>query len=221
MKLVYENVAHVLHFSEGVAVELVVENKKLFYQMVNDLTVQTDGGQGGFVLSIEDKPVEISKNADVTLQFAPFQLNRKGLLTKLYSFLEKTAVQPENYIRTGELLGAFELFVAHLADELPFDIDCRKMAVGTIIRAVAPEIEDNYQNALERIFAYMEFVRELDRDRLFVMINMRAYFSDEEMERFIESICLHDFKVLLLESHTYGKLKNMNRYTVDEDLCEF
>lgn len=54
-----------------------------------------------------------------------------------------------------------------------------------------------------------------------VMINMRTYFSDEEMERFSESVRLHDFKVLLLESSSLSKLKNAKRYTVDADLCEF
>ena len=67
----------------------------------------------------------------------------------------------------------------------------------------------------------MELVRELDRDRLFVMVNMRTYFSDEEMNFFTESVALHGFRVLLLENTTRCKLKHTKRYTVDEDLCEF
>lgn len=67
----------------------------------------------------------------------------------------------------------------------------------------------------------MELVRELDRDRLFIMINMRTYFSDEEMESFIQTVVLHDFKLLLLESTSRPILKNVKRFTVDEDLCEF
>ena len=67
----------------------------------------------------------------------------------------------------------------------------------------------------------MELVRDLDRDSLFVMINMRSYFTNEEMERFVESVCLHDFKLLLIESTSRSILKNTKRYTVDEDLCEF
>ena len=67
----------------------------------------------------------------------------------------------------------------------------------------------------------MELVRELDRDRLFIMVNMRTFFSDDEMKIFIESVCLHDFKVLLLESVSFSRLENVRRYTIDEDLCEF
>ena len=44
---------------------------------------------------------------------------------------------------------------------------------------------------------------------------------DEEMEKFTESACLHDFKVLLLENYAGEVLKNTKRYIVDSDLCEF
>ena len=127
----------------------------------------------------------------------------------------------ENYVETGELLGEIERFILHLAEELPFEIDCQKLTIGQIIKAVSPEIEESDKSTLEKIFAYMELVRELDRDRLFIMINMRTYFSDEEMERFPESVCLHDFKMLLLESSSSVKLKNTKRFTIDDDMCEF
>ena len=92
------------------------------------------------VLLIEN-PVELGKYADLTVQFAPFELNRKSLLTKLYSSLEHKALLAENYMQTGNLLA--------------------------------------------------------------------------------ESASLHGFRVLLIESTSQIMLKNVNRYTVDDDLCEF
>jgi len=97
----------------------------------------------------------------------------------------------------------------------------KKLAIGPLIRALSPEIADNEKNTLETIFTYMELVRELDRDRLFIMVNMRSYFSDEDMGIFTESVSLHDFKVLLLESISLPSLPYTKRYTIDEDLCEF
>ena len=74
---------------------------------------------------------------------------------------------------------------------------------------------------IEKIFSYMELVRELDRDKLFIMVNMRSYFTDKDMEIFTQSVCLHDFKVLLLEAFEFPKLKNTKRFVIDSDLCEF
>ena len=221
MKLIYKNMEHMLRFDEGYVNELVIENRKMFLDLVSTMISQAEGEQGECVLSIAEKPVEFSRYADVTVQFAPFLLNRKSLLTKLCSALEQRALLAENYIKTGELVSEIERYILYLAEDLPFEIDCQKLTIGSIIKAVSPEIEETDKDTLEKIFAYMELVRELDHERLFIMINMRTYFSDEEMERFVESVCLHDFKVLLLESSSLSKLKNAKRYTVDADLCEF
>lgn len=221
MKLIYEDMEHILCFDGGTVNELVIENRPMFLEMVSNLSMQADGVHGKFVLSIQDKLVELSRYADVTLQFAPFQVNRKSLLTKLCASLEQKALLAENYIQTGELLGNVERYILCLAEELPFELNCQKLNIASVIKAVAPEIEETEKDTLEKVFDYMELVRELDRDRLFIMINMRTYFSDAEMERFTESVCLHDFKVLLLESTSFPPLKHTKRYTVDADLCEF
>ena len=221
MKLVHSQMVHILDFNNGCVNELVIENKKMFFELVNSINLQADGIKGDFVLSIKDKPVEFAKYTDVTMQFAPFQINRKTLLTKLYSALEQKALLAENYVKTGEILSGLESYINHLAEDFSFEIDCQRTSIGPVIRALAPEIEENDKSTLEKIFEYMEMVRELDKDRLFIMINMRTYFTDNEMELFIESVCLHDFKLLLLESTAFNVLSNTKRYVIDEDLCEF
>ena len=221
MKLVFKNMGHILSFDEGVAVELVIENRKFFCDLVNSLSLQTDGAAGDAVLSLADKPVEFARHADMTVQFAPFLLNRKTLLTKLQAYLEKKALMAENYSETMEILNRTEGYVQHLAEELPFAIDCKKVAIGYLIKALSPECEESGESTIEKVFTYMEMVRELDCERLFIMVNMRTYFSDEEMARFVESVNLHGFQLLLLESTAFPGLKDVKRYTVDEDLCEF
>lgn len=221
MKFVYNDIEHIIAFSQSPVSELVIENRKLFSDVVFNVISQSNGASGKCVLSISDSPVEFSRYADVTLQFTPFEVNRKPLLTKLCAALEQNAVSPENYSDTCKLLSELEAFIQRLAYSLALDIDCKKIAIGPVLRAVSPEITDTDMSTLEKIFSYMELIRELDRDRLFIMINMRTYFSDADMELFAESACLHGFNVLLLESTAYPALKSVKRYTVDEDLCEF
>lgn len=221
MKLVYKDMGHILRFGEGYVNELIIEKKKMFFDVVDSMHRQTEGLHGDCVLSISNRPVDFGKYADLTVQFAPFQMNRKSLLTKLYAALERKAQNSETYLKTGELLGKLERYILGISEELPFAINCQKLAIGPIIRALSPEIEESDKEPIEKVFAYMELVRELDRDKLFVMVNMRSYFSDEEMEKFTESVSLHDFNVLLLESHEAPKLNYTKRYVVDTDLCEF
>lgn len=221
MKLIYRDMGHILDFNEGYAVELVIEDPRLFRSFVYSLSEQIDGGRGDAVLSSDGKPIELSKYADITVQFSPFLLNRKNLLTKLYSSLEQQAMNSDNYIDTVERLSSLEAYIHKLAEEFPFQIDCKKVAIGPLIKALSPEIAEADSSDIDRIFSYMELVRELDRDKLFIMVNMRAYFSDGEMESFTQSACLHDFKLLLIEGIARNPLTNAKRYTVDADLCEF
>ena len=52
-------------------------------------------------------------------------------------------------------------FILYLAEDLPFEIDCQKLTICPIIKAVSPEIEEADKGTLEKIFAYMELVRIL------------------------------------------------------------
>lgn len=67
----------------------------------------------------------------------------------------------------------------------------------------------------------MELVREFDRDKLFITVNMRAYFDDEIIAKFQKTALSHEFKVLMLEAYAYPPLKLEKRLTIDADLCEF
>ena len=67
----------------------------------------------------------------------------------------------------------------------------------------------------------MELVREFDRDKLFVLLNLRSFFADEHVEKFLETVSVHGYKVLLLDSVSRKKLAHENRITIDNDLCEF
>lgn len=221
MKLVIKEMGHVLDFDRGYVNELIIENRKMFFYVVSNISEQAEGLAGDCVLSINDRPVDFGKYADLTVQFAPFQINRKSLLTKLCTEIERKSLIPENYSKTGELLGELEKYVFALAEDFPFEINCQKLAIGPIIRAIAPEIDDGDKSPIEKVFSYMELVRELAGDKLFIMVNMRSYFSDEDMEVFTESAALHKFNVLLVENAELPKLKYTEKYIIDNDLCEF
>ena len=68
---------------------------------------------------------------------------------------------------------------------------------------------------------YMELSRELERDKLFIFVNLRDYYSDEEVQPFFNSILSHEYHVLLVDGSSHDLLANERRQTIDEDLCEF
>ena len=95
------------------------------------------------------------------------------------------------------------------------DIIPSKISVPALIKSVGIELRDDYEGdagEVEKIIDYMELVREFERDKLFVTVNMRAYFDDDIIKRFLSSARGHDFHVLMLKSYKRCKKSNEKRY---------
>jgi len=220
MMFVYENIDTVFRMDEGYVNELIIENKAFLRSFIENLTVQTQGGRGKGVLSIKDTPVDMARYAELLTTFVPFDINQKSLLTKICQAMEKQAMLPERFADTTELLQKIEMY----ADELAFDFPCEliytKLSMGGIFKALGIEIATHQTSSLELLFDYMSLVREFDKDKLFVTIHLRSYFSDDEVTAFIQTVLGHDMKLLMIESFAQDLLPRTKQCIIDEDLCE-
>lgn len=172
-------------------------------------------------MSRSDEPISFAGNAELIDSYLSFELCRKSLITKLVSSLETAAVDEIHYLRTAALIGELEQYVQELSMDLPCDVYCSKMNFSTILRAVGLGIPDDYPNDLERLLDYMELCRELEKDRLYIYVNLRSYYDDEEMQAFFDSVLSHEYHILLVDSTSRSLLHSEHRVTVDNDLCEF
>lgn len=118
-------------------------------------------------------------------------------------------------------MGSLENYIAELAFDLPCDLLCGKMNMGSILKAAGLEFCDDYDSDLERFLDYMEITRELERNKLFVFVNLRSFYPDADIQTFIDTAVGHEYCVLLVDSSAHTLLPNENRTTVDADLCEF
>ena len=221
MILAHPQMDAVLDFDGRKVPTLVIENPDFFREFLRDVSAQISGFSGRAVLSRNDMPVGFTGNAELIDSFVSFEISRKTLLTKLVSRLESVAVSETNYLRTASLMGELEQYIQELSFELPCDIFCSKMSIGSVLRAAGIEIPDDYTNDLERILDYMELTRELERDKLFLLVNLRSWYSDEEVSKFLTSILSHEYHVLLVDSVSKVRLPDEARVTIDTDLCEF
>lgn len=221
MMLAHPQIQTVFDFSESMVQTLVIEEPRFFRDFLRDIQLQIEGYEGTAVLSEKYEPIEMSKHAELIDSFLTFEINRKPLLTKLIARLEKQSVKDEFYFRTAELLAEAEKLIQDIAFDLPCDVVCSKMGMGSILRAVGPELPDDYENDLERLLDYMELTREFERDRLFVLVNLRSYYSDAAVEAFLQTVLSHEFHVFLVDSTSRERLSNEKRTSIDSDLCEF
>ncbi len=220
MKFIYPYINETVNFDCDFVNSIIIENKKLFRTLVEDISLQIDGLPGKSILSVDDEPIEMYKAAEIISEFAPFNINKKSILSKINQALEKEALREDHYMITMDIIGKIEKYIADISFDCPCDIVCTKLSAGNIIKAAGVEISDDNEKDIDRIFDYITLVSEFDKSKLFIMINMRSYFDDDEMEQFCATVLEHDIKMLLIDNKENRKLSSEKRLLIDDDLCE-
>lgn len=221
MMLAHPQLDAVFDFSSQKVNTLVIENPSFFMEFLRDVSEQIGGCSGKTVLSQKNTPIDFAKNAEIIDGFISFEISRKVLINKIISRMEAAAISESNFLKNTELMRELEEYVQDLSFDLPCEIFCSKMNIGAVLRSLGIEIADNYDNDLERLLDYMELSRELDREKLFILVNLRSYYTDAEVSNFFSSVIDHEFRVLAVDSFSRKTLQNEARLTVDGDLCEF
>lgn len=70
----------------------------------------------------------------------------------------------------------------------------------TLIKAAGICVDDDYDNLGEQLLDYFELVQEYDGKKLFILVNLRSYLLDAEMNLFLQNIVERDIQILILES---------------------
>ncbi len=219
-RIAHPDLSQAFAFEENTVLSWVVENPSFFRALVTDLYAQINGEHGRLVLSENYTPIDPSKHMELITQFVPFELNRKTLLGKICTAAEKAAVNEQHYTRTQALLAEIERYIDELLFDYPYDFTYDKLTAGNLIKSVGLAVSDTCEREIERVLDYMQLVREFDRERIFVFVHMRSYFSDEDMEAFLHDALIRKFTVWLIDTRESRRLPYENRLLIDEDLCE-
>lgn len=221
MILAHPQMQAILELSNQWVSTLVVEEPNFYRKFLLDLYGQLEGEEGQLVLSEKNTVLSIRANVELLDNCLQFDMNRKLLLGKIGTVMERTAVSESFFLRTSEMLCQLETYMDELAFSLPCDVIYEKCTVAGLIKAMGIRVRDDYEDPLERLLDYMELVREFDKDKLFIIVGLRSFFSSEALARFAETVVGHGYKVLLLDSVEGDKFPLEQRLTIDKDLCEF
>lgn len=221
MKFVYPGIETVFRVGETYVNELVIENKRLIREVVEDISTQVSGFSGKVVLSNDHVPIDMAKHIEAITCFVPFEMNRKTLISGMLQRFEKRAVDSEHFFHTSEIMRLIETYLDKITEDSDCELCYSKLNISSIIKAAGIEIDSCGKSNLERMYDYFALVRNFEGDKVFFLVNMRAFYSDDDMVEFIKTVIGHGIKIFFLESENRGKLENIVRTTIDEDLCEF
>ncbi len=220
MKLVYPEIDVVFHFDAGEFPACVIENPGLFYHFIDDLYRQSCGEEGETILSVEDCPISIAGNLDLLTNFFPFEINKKTLLNKIISKLEKQALSADFFERSQKLIGQIESLIYDLAFQDDLELEPARLSINSLLKASGLRLKEDYSDLSEKLLVYMDLMVSNGLAAIFVLVNLRSFLNDRKMELFTDCCCQRGYNILLVDNKSFSKLSREKRVVIDADLCE-
>ena len=207
-----------INFEEKNIVSLIVENKRIYRKIVENLVNNLNIEDGNIILSRNNKLIMPEKEFFVFSDYFNFDIN-KFVLNKYYKEL-KNLSENEFLNETLEIKEILKDYINKLIENnysLKFEDD---LDVSQILKAFSIKFERS-EDLLLNLFEWLKILNELLGYEIFFFINLENFLSEEELLEFSKFILYNKYKVVFLENFHRNKLfEDDNLIIIDNDLCE-
>jgi len=222
MILVNRNLNTPISIHEGLPNILVVDNKHLFFKLVDDLVKQSEGNDGEWILSEDSKIYSINKTVNVIVDYFHLNFNSKPILSKLYSNLKDISTQGDFYVDTISLKQTIAEYFEKINSEVMLPIEfSTDFDITNIFKILDVKLSEIDAELVENMNIVLHILRELTGNKLTVLVNFLDYLTEEEIEVFYRDLNYNKQSILLIE-RKWNRIKRENEkiFIVDDDLCE-
>lgn len=207
-----------IDFEEKNIVSLIVENKRVYRKIVEDLVNNLNIEDGNIILSRNNKLIIPEKEFFVFLDYFNFDIN-KFVLNKYYKEL-KNLSENEFLNETLEIKEILKDYINKMVENnysLKFEDD---LDVSQILKAFSIKFERS-EDLLLNLFEWLKILNEVLGYEIFFFINLENFLSEEELLEFSKFILYNKYKVVFLENFYRNKLfDDDSLIVIDNDLCE-
>ncbi|EFG28691.1 type II-A CRISPR-associated protein Csn2 [Fusobacterium periodonticum] len=214
----YQGFNFKIDFENKSIFSLIIENKKLYRKIIEDLINNISIDDGNIILSKNNKLIVPEKEIFVFSDYFNFDVN-KFVLNKYYKEL-KNLSENDFFDETVEIKEVLRNYVTKLVEneysiKLEEDLD-----ISQILKAFGVKFQRN-EDLLLNLFEWIKILNELLGYEIFFFINLENFLSDDELVEFSKFILYNKYKVVFLENFNRNKLfDDDNLIIIDNDLCE-
>lgn len=218
MKFQYKSFNFKMDFEEKNIFSLIIENKKVYRKIIEDLVNNSNIEDGNIIFSKNNKLIIPEKEIFIFSDYFSFDIN-KFVLTKYYKEL-KNLSENEFLNETLKIKDILKDYINKLIENnysLKFEDD---LDVGQILKAFSIKFERS-EDLLLNLFEWIKILNEILGYEIFFFINLGNFLSENELVEFSKFIVYNECKVIFLENFYRNKLfEDDNLIVIDNDLCE-
>ena len=181
MMLAHLQLESVIDFSSPEVNTLIIENQDFFRNFLQDIRFQLDGFSGKSVLSEKTYHWTGAKTVSFWIAFSLSTWTASHFCAKFHLLWKAPQWQ------RGTTSKPWQFFPKLNAIWMTW-----------FSPRIAMWYADDYPDPLERLLDYMELVRCYERNKLFIFVNLRSYFPDDSVQRFLQTTIDHQYTLLLV-----------------------
>ncbi len=219
MKIVHPELTAPLEWNIYHPAHLVVEDPKIYLRFLCELSAQSQGDEGCFVLSEKNETVSLDKDAVLIRDPLSIDLNQRKIMSAVTAKLRGIAKE-ELFIETQILQTQIQEYTQRLFDMITQPLYCdEQIEFSAILKASGMHME-NAEHPIERILDYVQAAQEFLHIKLVILTGIRSLFTDEIYMQFCKEIAARKLHILFLESSFKKRIFEERVLIVDSDHCE-
>lgn len=219
MKLVYPEYQLEVSLRENQITILTIENPRAYARVLSDLWNQTQGAEGGFILSECEKILSISRELECI--FNPFALdcNDKKVIHKLYQELKEQA-EENLLLETTEINREIILYLQKLLVQVPYALNYEvDLELPALLKIYDVKVDSIGTGMLEKLVEYMKVLNQICHMRIFVFVGLKQYLTREELEKLYEFVFYEKIILCIVEAVQTPRINGEKNWLLDKDLC--
>lgn len=218
MMFQYKGFNFKLDFKNNNIFSLIVENKKLYRNIAEDLVNNLSIEDGNIIFSENNKLIVPEKEIFVFSDYFNFDINKFVLnkyLKELKSISENEFLN-ETIIIKEEIRNYINKLINN---DYPIRFG-EEIDVSHIFKAFNVKFERN-EDLLLNAIEWIKVLNEILAYNIFFFINLGSFFTNKELVEFSKFILYNDYRVVFLENFYRNKISDDDvLIIIDNDLCE-
>lgn len=220
MKLTHPMFSSPIVFNENRIPVLIIENPVIFRKMATQLIGQSESQEGPFVLSEDDCVLDCASHLNVFMDYIHLGDLAKRIQTKAIAALLK-CTQEAMAKDTFNLSQTIQSYLGKLATLAEFPIAYEESEnLTAILKAMDLHVDLSDLSAPEALYENMALIQSLSKNQCFVLLNAKAYFSSDELQKLYQMAHYRKINLLLMDSCAHIPLPSEEIRLFDADLCE-
>ncbi len=193
-----------------------IENKNYFYRLVYLLNNYYENKDSNDELTLIDK-----FDYKLVTDYFNININDKKMLNAVFKFVKEN-VDEASY---DKLLKAYQkihtLFKTAIYDiDIPITTE-EEINMDNIIKLMGIKVKEE-EGILKNLLILIELIRELKNYDMLILINLKQYLTNEELQELYKYAIYNKVTILLIDNSCYGIAKKYEKkLIIDDNLEEF